>query len=54
MEENLENGYYHRPILRDLKRKIDKDKLKQAIQQNPDAYLRELAEKFNCAVSAIF
>ena len=53
-KRNLQNRYYDRPILRERKRKIDKNELKQAIQQNPDAYLHELAEKFNCAVSAIF
>ena len=53
-KRNLENGYYDRPVVRERKRKIDKEKLKQAVEQNPDAYLRELAEKFNCAVSAVF
>jgi len=36
------------------RRKIDKEKLKQAIEEKPDAYLRELAELFDCTEQAIF
>src|SRR5215469_10532554 len=53
-KRKLENGYYDTPIVRERKRKIDKIKLKQAIDENPDAYLRELAALFGCAVSSIF
>jgi transposase len=35
------------------KRKIDPEKLKSAVEEKPDAYLRELAEKFNCSMGAI-
>jgi transposase len=35
------------------KRKIDPVKLKSAIEEKPDAYLRELAAKFNCSTTAI-
>lgn len=35
-------------------RKIDNDLLIQYIKEHPDAYLRELAEKFNVVPSAIF
>ena len=35
------------------KRKIDPEELKLAIEEKPDAYLRELAEKFNCSITAI-
>jgi len=36
------------------KRKIDLTKLKQAIQEKPDAYLYELAKPFNCTIQAVF
>jgi transposase len=39
--------YKHKP------KKIDPEKLKKAIEKKPDSYLRELAEKFNCSISAI-
>ena len=35
------------------KRKIDLQKLQQAIERKPDAYLSELAKEFNCTDSAI-
>lgn len=36
------------------KRKIDLQKLEQAIERKPDAYLSELAKEFDCTESAIF
>ncbi len=36
------------------KRKIDKEKLKLAIKEKPDAYLEELAKPFNCSIQAVF
>ena len=53
-KEKLENGYNGEKIFRERKRKIDKDELKIAIAENPDAYLYELAEKFDCTVQAVF
>ena len=35
------------------KRKIDSEELKRAIEEKPDVYLRELAEKFDCTGPAI-
>jgi putative heme iron utilization protein len=35
-------------------RKIDKDDLKQTVAENPDAFLRELAEKYDWTESAVF
>jgi transposase len=35
-------------------RKIDLEKLKQAIEEKPDAYLSELAAQFDCTPQAIF
>jgi transposase len=34
-------------------RKIDVEKLKQAVEEQPDAYLRELAAKFDVSTTAI-
>ena len=53
-KERLQNGYYQKVFVRERKRKIDKDELRQAIAEKPDAYLYELAEKFNCTESAVF
>jgi transposase len=53
-KEKLENGYSGVKIKRERKRKIDKEKLKQALQDKPDAYLYELAEQFNCTTTAVF
>jgi transposase len=36
------------------KRKIDLKKLKQAVEEKPDAYLEELARPFNCTAQAVF
>ena len=33
---------------------IDIEKLQRAVQEKPDAYLRELAVSQNCSISAIF
>ena len=34
-------------------RKIEPDKLKKYIEEKPDAYLREIADEFKCAISAV-
>ena len=36
------------------KRKIDKEKLLQALEEKPDAYLSELARPYDCTDSAVF
>jgi transposase len=36
------------------KRKIDLEKLRQAVERKPDAYLAELAKQFNCTEQAVF
>ncbi len=33
--------------------KIDKVKLKNYVEQHPDAYLREIAEQFDCSAPAV-
>lgn len=34
-------------------KKIDPEKLKEYIEKNPDAYLREIAKEFGCCISAV-
>ena len=54
-KEKLENGYYEAPKTRKQRsRKIDKEKLRQAVKENPDMYLYELAEPFGCTPQAVF
>jgi len=53
-EEKLENGYYETKPKRERSRKIDKERLKQAVAQKPDAYLYELAQQFDCTPQAVF
>jgi transposase len=53
-KQKLGNGYYQTEIIRERKRKIDKEKLKQAVKENPDAYLYELARLFDCTPQAVF
>jgi len=36
------------------KRKIDLERLEQAVEEKPDAYLSELAEIFDCTEQAVF
>jgi transposase len=33
---------------------IDLENLKRAVEEKPDAYLRELAEPYNCSTTAVF
>jgi transcriptional antiterminator len=40
--------------IRERRRKIDRELLKQAFVQKPDAYLYELAELFDCSEPAVF
>ena len=35
-------------------RKIDKEKLLQAVEEKPDAYLSELAKPYDCTEQAVF
>jgi len=54
-KEKLESGYYDRiPVKRERRRKIDKEMLKQAVTEKPDAFLKEFAEQFNCTPVAVF
>ena len=53
-EKKLKSGYYDIKIKQERAGKIDKEKLKQAVAQTPDAYLYELAEPFGCTPQAVF
>jgi len=53
-DEKLLSGYYDTKTIRERKRKIDKDELKRDVAEKPDAFLRELAEKYGCTESAVF
>ena len=53
-EKKLKNGHYEVKIKRTRHRKIDKEKLKQAVSEKPDAFLKEYAKQFNCSAVAIF
>ena len=53
-EKKLKNGHYDVKIKRERKRKIDKEALKQAVADNPDAFLKEYAEQFDCTPTAVF
>jgi transposase len=52
-KENATTGL-HAPKPRNRKpRKIDPEKLREAVAANPDAYLSELAEQFGCSIEGI-
>ena len=53
-KEKLESGYYDAEVIRERKRKIDKNELKRMVSEKPDSYLRELACRFHCTESAVF
>src|SRR5215510_16224061 len=54
-EERLNSGFYEKEkVKQERSRKIDREKLKQAIADKPDAFLHELAEPFNCSPQAVF
>ena len=38
---------------RTRRRKIDPEELRKAVEEKPDIYLRELAEKFNCSIPSV-
>jgi transposase len=54
-ENKKTSGYYVLPKTGKVKRKrkIDPERLKTLIAEKPDAYLRELAEEFDCSITAI-
>ena len=52
-KRNLESGYYQSKGKTERKRKIDKEHLAQAVAERPDAYLKELADLFDCTGQAV-
>jgi transposase len=52
--KEYENGFKKPKGPRRRSRKIDLGKLKQAVEEHPDFYLREFAELFGCTPQAIF
>jgi transposase len=53
-KEEEKNGWPERKTKRERKRKIDKEELRRAVAETPDAYLHELAQIFNCSSVAVF
>jgi hypothetical protein len=53
-KEEEENGWPERETKLERKRKIDKEELRKAVSETPDAYLHELAQRFNCSAVAVF
>ena len=53
-KEKLENGYNGTKVFRQRTRKIDKEKLKKAVEEKPDMCLYELARLFDRAPQAVF
>jgi len=49
----LENGYYETKPKQVRRRKIDKDRLRQAIEEKPDMFLHELAQMFGCVTQSV-
>jgi transposase len=53
-KRKLKNGCFDIAIKRERKRKIDKETLKQTVEEKADAFLKEYAERFNCTPAAVF
>jgi len=51
--QEYENGFPKPKTPRERSRKIDKQRLRQAVEEKPDAYLSELAELFDCTFQAV-
>jgi transposase len=52
--EKLETGFeFGALVKKERNRKINKEALRQAVEDQPEAFQRELAEQFNCNPSAI-
>ena len=52
--KKLANGHYERKTKQVRSRKIDREQLKKAVENNPDAFLRDLAKPFGCTAHAVF
>ena len=52
-KEKFDSGYYETTTKRERRRKIDKKQLKQAVEDRPDAVLKEYAEQFGCTAVVV-
>ena len=50
----LGSGHYDTKTKQVRSRKIDRELLRQAVAENPNAYLHELAKPFGCTPHAVF
>jgi len=53
-EVKLNNGHFDIIVKRERHRKIDKEALIKAVEENPDAFLKEYAKQFNCTPTAVY
>jgi len=53
-KQKFTDGYYDAKAKRTRRRKTGREKLRQAVAEKPNAYLRELAQQFACAEQAVF
>ena len=52
-KKKLEKGVIGIKVKQTRKRKIDPEELRRVVEENPDAYLREIAEKFGCSITSV-
>jgi transposase len=52
-KRRLEKGVLGLKVKQTRRRKIDPEELKRVVKEKPDAYLREIAEKFDCSTTAV-
>jgi transposase len=54
-KEKLQSGFaFGVKAKKERSRKIDRELLRQAVKEKPDAYLYELAQLFGCSPQAVF
>jgi transposase len=51
--EKLAQGVLGVKVKQTRRRKINPEELKRVIEERPDAYLREIAEQFGCAIASV-
>jgi len=49
----LERGVLGVKVKQTRRRKINPEELRRVIEEQPDAYLREIAEKFGCSIASV-
>ena len=54
LRHEVETGSLKPSYRKTRNRKINLEKLRQAVERKPDAYLSELAKQFDCTEQAIF